>query len=82
VRPEDIRRWDRNQRAAATRERGETRQHPLTAAEAWQAALALVAFDERLNGSPFERVDPVSTREDEEMRETWMKLRARWRHER
>jgi len=80
VRPEDIRRWDRNQRAAAARERVATREHPLTASEAWAAALALVAFDEKLNGSPFQREDPVSSREDEEMREAWAKLRARWPH--
>jgi hypothetical protein len=82
VRAEDIKRWDENHRAAAARERAATREHPLAPAQAWAAALALLAFDERMNGSPFEREDPVSLREDEEMREAWAKLRAGWRHDR
>ena len=80
--PEDIKRWDRNQRAAAARERTAAREHPLSAAESWASALALLAFDEKLNGSPFDREDPVSSREDDEMREAWAKLRAGWRHDR
>ncbi|MFL6247780.1 MAG: hypothetical protein ACJ74H_17280 [Thermoanaerobaculia bacterium] len=75
---DDIRRWAANHRAAAAREAAEMRAHPLTPAEAFASALALLRYDERLNGSPFERTDPVSAREDREMWEAWAKLRARW----
>ncbi len=76
--PDDIRRWVENHRAAAAREAAELRRRPLNAQEAFAAAMALLAFDEACNGSPFERRDPVSEREDEAMWETWAKLRARW----
>lgn len=82
MRPEDIRRWDENQRAAAARERAEARAHPLSPSEAWAAALALLVFDEEMNGSPFDRDDPVTRREDEAMWEAWAKLRAGWPRER
>ena len=74
----DIQRWAANHRAAAAREAAELRQHPLTPAEAFASALALLRYDESMNGSPFERADPVSAREDHEMWEAWAKLRARW----
>jgi hypothetical protein len=76
--PDDIRRWDANYRAAAARERQETARHPLTPEEAFDAAMALLVLDEELNGSPFERTDPVSQREDEQVWAAWAKLRARW----
>jgi hypothetical protein len=82
VNREDIRRWSANHEAAAARERAEARLHPLTASEAFSAALALLVYDESQNGSPFERLDPVTLREDEEVREAWAKLRARWPRER
>jgi hypothetical protein len=78
--PRDIRRWAANHRAAAAREAAETRQHPMSVDQAFASVLALIAFDEKQNGSPFERRDPVSDREDEEMRTAWTKLRARWRN--
>jgi len=78
--PRDIRRWAANHRAAAAREAAEARKNPMTADEAFASALALVAFDEKQNGSPFERRDPVSDREDEAMWIAWGKLRARWRN--
>ena len=74
--PEDIRRWAENHRAAAARELAEPRR--MTAGEAFDAALALLAWDERCNGSPFNRADPVTTQEDEKMWDDWSKLRARW----
>lgn len=76
--PEDVRLWARNQRAAAARERVEMRQRPLTAAQAFASALSLLVYDESHNGSPFQRNDPVSQREDDEMRAAWAKLRRRW----
>ncbi|HEV7921669.1 MAG TPA: hypothetical protein VGR02_12845 [Thermoanaerobaculia bacterium] len=76
----DIRTWAANHRAAAEREREEARRNPLSAAEAYQSALALLVFDEAQNGDPFRRPDPVSDREDEQVRQAWTKLRARWPH--
>jgi hypothetical protein len=78
VNPADVRTWVDNHRAAAAREREELYKHPLTPAEAFAAAFELLNYDERLNGSPFERPDPVSEREDEQVREAWATLRARW----
>jgi hypothetical protein len=76
--PHDIRIWAENHRAAAAREAAEARKNPMTADQAFASVLALLAFDEKQNGSPFERRDPVSDREDEEMWSAWTKLRARW----
>jgi hypothetical protein len=78
VNPADIRRWAENHRAAATRELATVQ--PLSPADAFASAMALLKFDERLNGSPFDRVDPVTDREDAAMYDAWAKLRARWRH--
>jgi hypothetical protein len=75
----DIRRWAAGHRAAAERERAESRGKPWTASEAFKAALALLVFDQQMNGWPFNRSDPVSDREDQEARAAWAKLRARWR---
>jgi hypothetical protein len=55
----------------------EARRHRLNPADAFASALALLVFDELQNGSPFERIDPVSDREDEQMRAAWTKLRER-----
>jgi hypothetical protein len=76
--PQDLRRWVENQRAGEARVREDARQNPLTSAEAWAAAMALLNLDEQLNGPPFNRYDPVSEREDAAMWENWAKLRARW----
>lgn len=51
----------------------------MSADEAFASALALLVFDERINGSPFDRYDPVSAREDEKMWNAWARLRQRWR---
>ncbi|MDP9361609.1 MAG: hypothetical protein M3P29_09170 [Acidobacteriota bacterium] len=77
--PREVKRWIENQRAAAAREREELRRNAPTPAEAFAAAMALLAYDEHQNGSPFQRHDPVSVREDREMWEAWAKLRERWR---
>ena len=78
--PRDIRTWAANHRAAAAREAAEARRHPMTADQAFASALALLAFDEKQNGSPFSRYDAVSAREDEQMWAAWAKLRSRWRN--
>lgn len=75
--PNDIRRWVENHRAAA-KERELAREQRLTPQQSFAAAMALLVFDEAMNGSPFGRVDPVSEREDEEARAAWAKLRERW----
>ncbi len=77
---DDIRRWAANQQAAAARVTAEMRRHPLTAADAFSAAMALLVFDESCNGSPFERNGPIDAREDQEVWDAWAKLRQRWRH--
>jgi hypothetical protein len=74
----DVRRWAENHRMAAAREREFLRQHPLTTSQAFAAALSLLVFDESQNGSPFERADSVTLREDAQVRDAWTKLRARW----
>ena len=76
--PRDIRRWAENHRAAAALEAQDARRNPLSAEESFAAAMMLLNWDETLNGSPFERHDPVTEREDREMWEAWAKLRARW----
>lgn len=78
MRDTDIRKWAANHRAAAERERAEMSRHRLAPGDAFAAALALLVLDETLNGSPFDRADPVSLREDEELRAAWAKLRKRW----
>ncbi|HVT02188.1 MAG TPA: hypothetical protein VHL58_02305 [Thermoanaerobaculia bacterium] len=82
MQPRDVRIWAENHRAAAARERAEVQRHPLTSAQAFAAALSLLAYDEACNGSPFERIDPVSEREDRQMWEAWTKLRDRWLRDR
>jgi hypothetical protein len=74
--PREIRRWIENHRAAAARELAEPRR--MTAAEAFASALALLAFDEMCNGSPFNRVDAVTAREDAKMWDDWARLRSKW----
>ena len=80
--PDDLRRFVENHRAAQERERQERRGRPMSTADAWAAAMALLRFDEQMNGDPFQRHDPVEEREDREMYETWAKLRAGWPRER
>ena len=76
--PRALKRFVENHRAAAARVREDARQNPLTAAQAWAAAMELLNLDEQLNGPPFERYDPVSEREDAAMWDAWAKLRERW----
>ena len=76
--PRELKRWIENQRAGEARVREDARRNPLTAAQAFAAAMELLNLDEQLNGPPFERYDPVSEREDAAMWEAWAKLRERW----
>ena len=76
--PNDIRKWAENHRAAAAREVAEMRNRPLSSEESFASAMALLNFDELMNGDPFARRDPVTEREDREMYEAWAKLRRRW----
>ena len=78
MRPEDIRAWADDHRAAASRVAQDALRNPLTPAAAFAAALELLRWDEISNGPPFARPDPISDREDERMWDTWATLRARW----
>ena len=80
--PDALRRFVENHRAAQEREDRERYGRPMPPAEAWAAAMALLRFDEQVNGNPFTRRDPVTEREDLEMYEAWAKLRAGWPRER
>ena len=77
--PADIRQWAENQRRAADRELAERRDNPIPAERSMAWALALLRLDEARNGSPFERSDSVTLREDEGLRDAWVRLRARWK---
>ncbi len=74
-----VRRWIENYRAVAQREMAESRDNPLTAQQAIDASMALLRFDESINGDPFSRDDPVTRREDEQLWQAWVTLRRRWR---
>lgn len=78
MKAEDVRKWVDDHRAAAKRVAADARRNPLNAQEAYAAALELLKWDERVNGSPFERRDPITEEEDARMWEAWAKLRARW----
>ena len=80
--PDALRRFVENHRAASEREDQERAGRPMSFADAWASAMALLCFDEQVNGDPFNRPDPVGEREDMEMYETWAKLRAGWPGER
>ncbi|HKR63358.1 MAG TPA: hypothetical protein VJZ00_06465 [Thermoanaerobaculia bacterium] len=75
---DDIRRWVENHRAAADRVAAEARKAPLTPSESFAHAMALLRFDETINGDPFSREDPVTAREDEQMWTMWTRLRRGW----
>jgi len=80
--PEALRRFVANHQAGQDREAEERSNRPLNPQFAWWAAMELLNFDEELNGDPFNRHDPVSEREDAEVREAWAKLRSGWPRER
>jgi len=77
-----LRRFVENHRAAQEREDQERAGKPMSFADAWASAMALLRFDEQVNGDPFRRYDPVTEEEDQEMYEAWAKLRAGWPRER
>lgn len=79
---EALLRFVENHRAALAIEDREKSGRPLPVAEAWTAAMALLCFDEQMNGDPFRRNDPVTEWEDREMYDAWARLRAGWRRER
>lgn len=76
MRPEDVRKWAENHRAAAERVAQDAQRNPLTPAAAFAAALELLRWDELSNGAPFDRRDPISEREDRQVWDAWSKLRA------
>jgi hypothetical protein len=78
VNRDDWKRWVENHRHAAEKEIIERRQNPGKADQAMAASMALLRYYESLHGSPFGREDPVSSREDEQLWDSWAKLRARW----
>jgi len=67
--------WLISRRAAEARERREMRETGPDPRRAIEQALALIALGGELHGWPAPE-DPVSEREDAEMREQWSRLRA------
>jgi hypothetical protein len=72
-RPEDLRRWVENQRAAQVRERESAREMGFSP-DPVQAALDLIELAATLHGWPI-REDAVKRREDEAARQQWDRLR-------
>jgi len=79
VRPEDLRRWIGDRRAAEARERAEQRQAGPSPATAIAQALALIALAGRLQGWP-PPDDPIGRHEDAEGYRRWDRLRAALGH--
>lgn len=75
---EELLRWVEGYRASEALILMEQRKKPLSASEAFAAALGLLAFDESVNGDPFHRHDPIDEREDTKARAAWQRLRERW----
>jgi hypothetical protein len=76
---QDIRRWSENHAAVTARELKEMRRNPLSPSDAFRAAMSLLEFDEACNGSPFEREDDLlEAQADQQARNAWAMLRARW----
>lgn len=73
MRPEDLRRWVMQKRAAAERERAEVRRGSFSP-DPIGAALDLIALGGELHGWPFPE-DPVTLREDDLARKRWARLR-------
>lgn len=72
---EDLRRWVENYRAAEELQREELRHNPPTREKSIQTALELIAVAASLHGWPFPTT-VVDEREDLEVAEAWMRLRA------
>lgn len=73
MRPEDLRRWVEDQRAAAVRERAAVRAGGFSP-DPIAAGLDLIDLAADLHGWPIPE-DPVTRREDELARERWVRLR-------
>lgn len=73
MRPEDLRRWVGDQRAAAERERAAVRVGGFST-DPIAAGLDLIDLAAELYGWPIPE-DPVTRREDELVRERWVRLR-------
>ena len=74
---EELKRWVAARRAAEDRELAEVGENPPSVREAVAAALALVALCGRLIGWPVPE-DAVRARENEQARQSWATLRARY----
>ena len=66
-----------NRRAAAKAEREWLRKNPPAPEQAIAWSLELLNIYEYLHGNPFLK-DDITLREEEEVRETWRRLRERW----
>lgn len=75
--PEDLRRWVASRRAAEEREKEELRRIGPRPEEAIRGALGLVDLAGYLHGWPLPE-DPVTVREDAEVREIWARVRAHY----
>lgn len=73
MRPEDLRRWVEDQRAAAERERVAARDRGFSR-DPIRAGLELIDLVIELHGWPIPE-DPVTQREDELAWEQWVRLR-------
>ena len=73
MRSEDLRRWAENQRAAAERERAAVRERGFSP-DPIAAGLDLIDLAAELYGWPVPE-DAVTQREDELVRERWVRLR-------
>ena len=73
--PQDLRRWVEGRRATEERERAEQRERGVDREWAVRSSLALNALFASLHGWPPPE-DQVTAREDEQVRESWARVRA------
>jgi hypothetical protein len=74
----EFRRWMVGRAAAERREHDERAGRPLSAAESWRQATALIALSARRHGWPLP-ADDLDWAEDLQCYRTWARLRAAWR---
>lgn len=79
--PKDMKEWAANWKEANEFERKlHAREPRLSIEEYLDQLFDLMGFCEEISGvDPFTYPDPIRDRENAEVQETWMKLRARWR---
>lgn len=75
--PEQARRWIASRRAGADREMDELRRAGADPRKAIRQALELIALMKELHGWPLPE-DPVSQRENEAARDSWVRLKTAW----